>query len=85
MITASQLHGGHGSPLPAYQIWPGSLINLLGGTVYVLEVEKADDFEGEPQVSIKYRVDYDNGSFLIGVCEVNALRSFDIIPNPEPF
>lgn len=84
MITA-YLTGGHGSPLPAYKIWPGSQIRLLGGTVYVLEVNEAPDFEGTPQVSIRYRVDYDNGTFLIGVCEVDALRSFDIIPNPEPF
>lgn len=86
MITASQLHGGHGSPLPAYKLWPGSKVNLMGGTVYVLEVNEAQaDIDGTPYVSIRYRVDYANGTHLIGLSQVPALRSFDLIDDGEPF
>ncbi len=84
-MAASQLHGGHGSPLPAYKLWPGSKINLMGGTVDVLEVNEAPTDEGTPYVSIRYRVDYANGTHLIGLSQVPALRSFDLIDDGEPF
>jgi hypothetical protein len=86
-MAASQLHGGHGSPLPAYKLWPGSKINLMGGTVDVIEVveDHTPGTDGAPYVSIRYRVDYANGTHLIGLSQVPALRSFDIIDDGSPF
>ncbi len=84
-MAASQLHGGHGSPLPAYKLWPGSKINLMGGTVDVLEVNEAPADNDTPYVSIRYRMDYANGTHLIGLSQVPALRSFDLIDDGEPF
>lgn len=84
-ITAASIHGGHGPNLPAYKLWPGTKVRLMGGVVDILEVNEADPIDGESQVSIRYRVDYANGTMLIGVSIVPALRVLEQVDDGEPF
>jgi hypothetical protein len=84
-MAASQLCGGHGPNLPAYKLWPGTKVRLMGGVVDILEVNEADPIDGEAFVSIRYRVDYAGGTCLIGVSLVPALRVLEQVDDGEPF